>query len=354
MSSLAFLQYSYFGNTLQNYLIATGIFLISIIFAFIFNAILKGIFIKFAKKTKTQLDDTVLKVFNKVFIFIIILGGIYFGLKSIVIQGDIWDIIEKVVQVIFIFKIFQGITILVDFIIGTYFAQYLRAKGGFDVHLTRLISRIVNVILWIIGLSLILQVFGYQITALVTGLGIGGLAIALAAQDTLGNFFSSVSIIADKPYQLDDIIKFNGYEGIIRDIGMRTTRIDTFFGTSISVPNSELAKAVVENISRRKSRRYDGYIGVTYDTSVEKLHKAIEIIKDILRNEEGVNNDSYVHFEEYTDSSLRIKMTYYVKNPTEYEFYIKTRSKINFAIKEQFEKAGIEMAFPSQTIYLRK
>lgn len=354
MSSLDFLQYSYFGNTVQGYLIAGGIFLSSIIIALVLNAILKGIFIKFAKKTKTQLDDTVLKVFNKVFIFIIILGGLYFGLKSIVIPENIWEGIEKAFQVIFIFKIFQGITILVDFVIETYFTRYLSTKGGFDIHLTRLISRIINAVLWIVGLSMMLQVFGYQITALVTGLGIGGLAIALAAQDTLGNFFSSVSIIADKPYQLDDIIKFNGYEGIIKDIGMRTTRIDTLFGTSISVPNNELAKAVVENISKRKSRRYDGRIGLTYDTSVEKIKEAMKIIKDILTEEKGVNNDHFVHFEEYDDSALRISMTYYVKNPTEYDFYIKTRSKINLEIKDKFEKAGIEMAFPSQTIYLKK
>ncbi|MBU1446003.1 mechanosensitive ion channel family protein [Patescibacteria group bacterium] len=354
MFSLDFLQYSYFGNTIQNYLIATGIFLVAILATVVFNVIIKGIFIKFAKKTKTELDDTVLQVFNKVFIFIIILGGLYFGLKSIIIPQNIWEVIEKAIQVIFIFKVFQGITILMDFVINAYFYRHLQTKGGFDVNLTRLITRIINAVLWIIGLSLILQIFGYQITALITGLGIGGLAIALAAQDTLGNFFSSVSIIADKPYQIGDIIKFNGYEGTIKDIGMRTTRIDTFFETSISIPNSELAKSIVENISRRKSRRYDGQIGVTYETSVEKLNEAIEIIKKILEDEEGVNNIYYVHFEEYGQYCLQIKMTYYVKNPTEYEFFIKTRSKINFAIKEQFEKAGIEMAFPSQTVYLKK
>jgi len=142
---------------------------------------------------------------------------------------------------------------LIDSIMENYLAKYLASKGHFDVQLTKLIGRIINISLWVVGVSLILKVFNYDITAIITGLGIGGLAIALAAQDTLGNFFSSVSIIADKPFKIGDIIKFGVYEGTITDIGMRTTRIETYFGTQIAVPNSELAKSVVENLSKRKS-----------------------------------------------------------------------------------------------------
>lgn len=354
MSYLNFLQYSYFGNTLQSYLIATGIFVLSLIGAVILNIIIKKTFNKFAKNTKTKLDDTILQIIQKVVVFIIILGGIYFALKALNIPENAWVYIERAAQVILIIKIFQGITLLSDFLIQTYIARLFKGKDGFDLQLTRLITRIVNIALWVIGLSMVLNIFGYDIGALIAGLGIGGLAIALAAQDTLGNFFSSISIIADKPYKVGDVIKFNEYEGIIKDIGMRTTRIESFFGTIISVPNSQLAKTVVENMSKRQSRRDDGSIGIVYHSTAAQIKKAVSIIKGILKDEKNIAQDYRAFFTTYDPYSLRIEYTYYVKNPTDYNFFLQTRNRINLSIKEQFDKAGIEMAFPTQTLHLQK
>jgi MscS family membrane protein len=354
MSYLNFLQYSYFGNTLQTYFIATGIFILSLIGAVILNVIIRKTFSKFAKKTETKLDDTLLQIVQKVVVFIIILGGIYFALKTLNIQESVWVYIERVAQVILIIKIFQGITLLSDFLIQTYIAKLFKEKDGFDLQLTRLITRIVNIALWVIGLSMVLNIFGYDIGALVAGLGIGGLAIALAAQDTLGNFFSSISIIADKPYKVGDVVKFNEHEGVIKDIGMRTTRLETFFGTSISVPNSELAKAVVENMSKRQSRRADGAIGLVYHSTSAQIKEAVAIIKEILKKEEGLTQDFRAFFTEYDPSSLRIEYTYYVKNPTDFNFFLEAKNRINLAIKEEFDKAGLEMAFPTQTLHIHK
>ncbi len=354
MPYFEFLQYSYFGNTLERYAIAVGIFILFIIAAIILNFLVKGIFQKYAIKTKTKLDDTVLHIFQRVVVFILALGGLYFGIKALVLPDNYADFLNKAFQVIIIFKVFQGITILSDFIIKNYFCKLLKSQGGFEIQLTRLISRIANIALWVIGLSMILQVFGYNITALVTGLGIGGLAIALAAQETLGNFFSSISIMTDKPYKIGDIVKFGNYEGFIRDIGLRTTRIETFKGTSISVPNSELAKSVVENLSKMKARRYDGVIGLAYDTKTAKIKKALSLIKEIIKEEKSTTKDFRVNFTDYEESSLRVEFTYFVKKPEDYNFYMKIRTKLNIAIKDALEKEGIEMAFPTRTVHLKK
>jgi MscS family membrane protein len=354
MSYLEFLQYSFFGNTIKQYFIAIGIFLISVLAAIITKYIIINAMQKLAKKTKTKLDDTIVKIINKVLIFVIILAGVYFGIKSLNISQNIWGLIEKTIQVIFIFKIFQGLTVLIDFLIENYLPRIIKVQKGFEIQLNRLIIRIINIAIWIIGISMMLQLFGYNITAIVTGLGIGGLAIALAAQDTLGNFFSSISIMADKPYKIGDIIKYGDNMGTIKDIGLRTTRIETFFGTTIAVPNSELAKAAVENLSKRHSIRYDGMIGLTYDTKPEKIKKAVKIIKEILKEEKNVTKEYRVNFTEYDPSSLRLEFTYFVKHPEDYSGYLKTRHRINLAIKEAFEKEGIEMAFPTQTVYVRK
>lgn len=354
MPYLDFLQYSYFGNTLLSYLIAAGIFILFLIGAVILNFFLNRFFIKFAKKTKTKFDDTLMKIFNKVVVFVLVLAGIYFGLKSLNIPENIWIYIEKGAQIILIVKIFQAITLLVDFIIETYFSRFFKAKDGFNIQLTRLVTRIVNIALWVIGASMILNLFGYDIGALIAGLGIGGLAIALAAQDTLGNFFSSVSIIADKPYKTGDVIKFDTYEGIVKDIGLRTTRLETFSGTFVSVPNSVLAKSIVENMSKRNTRRYDGQIGLVYDTTPTQMRKALTILRDLFKKEENITQNFRVNFTEYDNSALRIEYMFLVKNPEDYNLYLRTRNKLNLAIKESFGKEGLEMAYPTQTVYLQK
>lgn len=354
MLSMEFLQYSYFGNTIQNYLIAAGVFLVFLISGTILRFVLTKVIKKLAKKTKTKLDDTIVTVINKVVVFIIILTGFYLGIRSLVLPENIFSIVEKAVQVIFIIKIFQGITILFDFIIENYITKLLHLKKGFDTQLSRLLTRIINIGIWVIAASMILNLFGYDIGALVAGLGIGGLALALAAQDPLGNFFSSLSIVADKPFKIGDVIKFDNFEGVIIDIGMRTTRIETFFGTMISVPNSHLAKAIVENMSKRETRRADGAIGLVYNTSPKELKHAVEIIKEILKKEKNINGDFRAFFTEYDPSSLRIEYTYFVKNPTDFKFFLATKDRINRNIKQEFDKAGLEMAFPTQTLYVHK
>ncbi len=354
MPSIQFLQYSYFGNTIQNYLTAVIIFVIFLFAASVLRISIKKIFEKFAKKTKTKLDDTIVSIINTVVVFVLILAGFYFGIRSLVLPESILSIVEKAVQVIFIIKIFQGITILVDFIISNYIAKLLHLKKGVDFQLSRLLTRIINIAIWVIAASMILNLFGYDIGALVAGLGIGGLAIALAAQDPLGNFFSSLSIVADKPFKIGDVIKFDQYEGVIKDIGMRTTRIETFFGTIISVPNSNLAKAIVENMSKRASRRADGTIGLVYSTSPKELQNAVEIIKGILKKEKNITDEFRAFFTEYDPSSLRLEYTYYVKNPTDFNFFLATKDRINRNIKEKFDNAKLEMAFPTQTVYVHR
>ncbi|MFC1599575.1 mechanosensitive ion channel family protein [Patescibacteria group bacterium] len=354
MSSFEFLQYTYFGNSVQNYLIACGFFVFSIIVAIVLRFVIVGILRKYAKKTKNKLDDTLVIIMNKVFIAIVVLAGIYFALRALSIPENMWVLIEKGVQVAFIFKVFQGITILTDFVISAYLIKLLKLKKGFDIELSKMLTRTTNIVIWVIAASMILNLFGYDIGALVAGLGIGGLAIALAAQDPLSNFFSSLSIIADKPFKVEDVIKFGEIEGVIKDIGMRTTRIETFFGTIISVPNSTLAKASVENMSRRETRRADGRLGLVYHTSTTKLQKAVKIIKDIIKKEKNAEGDFRAFFTEFDDSSLRIEYTYYVKNPTDYGFFLETKDRVNRKIKSEFEKEGIEMAFPTQTLHIHK
>lgn len=354
MVNFEFLQYMYFGNSLYSYLVAIAIFAGFSVGACILNILIKRVFLKFADRTTTKLDNKILEVIKNVGVFSLVLAGIYFALKTLSMPENIWHYSEKIIQTIFILKVFKEITNFLDFIIENYIQRLLKLKKGFDVQLTRLLTRIVNIAVWIIGISLILQLFGYNISAIIAGLGIGGLAIALAAQDTLGNFFSSISIIADRPYKIGDIVKFENTEGLIKDIGLRTTRIETFFGTVVAVPNNIIAKAAVENMSKRNTHRYDGAVGVTYDTPATKVKKAVSIIRDIIKKEKNVTNEFRVFFTAYDPSALRLEFTYFVKDPMDYILYLRTINNINLAIKTAFDKEGIEMAFPTQTVYLKQ
>ena len=203
----------------------------------------------------------------------------------------------------------------------------------------------------------LIKSFGYDVTSLVAGLGIGGLAFALAAQPLLSNLFGGIAIIADKPFHIDDRIVIDGkYDGFVREIGMRSTIIETLNSTKLTIPNAVIATTVVENITREKARKITMNLGLTYNSSTKKIEEAIKILKEILeKNQFVVNNDkdcvSIVAFNEFKDFSLNINVIYYIKD---LDNISKAKTEINLAIKEKFEKAGIEFAYPTQTVYVKK
>jgi len=198
----------------------------------------------------------------------------------------------------------------------------------------------------------VLSNLGVNITSLVAGLGIGGLAIALALQSVLSDLFSSFSIYFDKPFQVGDYIIVGKHSGTVEKIGIKSTRIRASQGEEIVISNQELTSARVQNFKKLKERRNTTSIGVTYETSTDKLKKIPDIIKYIIEEEKNARFDR-VYFTTFADSALVFDLVYYVKSDA-YSVYLETQQNINFKIKEAFEKEGIDMAYPTQTIYLTK
>ncbi len=219
------------------------------------------------------------------------------------------------------------------------------------VQMMRLIARIIVIVFG--AIYLIRAISGKPLSALLAGLGIGGLAVALAAQDTLKNFFGSIMIMLDRPFTVGQRVTFGGYDGTVEEIGFRSTRLRTLTGHVVTIPNEKIATDSVENIARRPSIRRLTNITITYDTPLDKIQKAVEIIRAILENHEGMDPDfpPRVYFNEFNADSLNILMVYWYF-PPDYWAYLELTQRVNMEIMRRFEEEGIEFAFPTTTTYL--
>jgi small-conductance mechanosensitive channel len=229
-----------------------------------------------------------------------------------------------------------------------------REDTKLDLNFVKLIRMITRVLVVVFGAIYILQaITGKPLNALLAGLGIGGLAVALAAQDTLKNFFGSIMIMLDKPFVVGDRVTVDGVDGPVEDIGFRSTRIRTFPGHLVAVPNEKMARINIENIGRRPSIRRLTNITITYDTPPEKVDRALTIIKEILNNHEGMDPEfpPRVYFNEFNDASLNLMMIYWYFPPNYWDF-LAFNERVNLQIMRAFEEEGIEFAFPTTTTYL--
>lgn len=208
----------------------------------------------------------------------------------------------------------------------------------------------------VVFLFLAQNVFQWDIAALIAGLGIGGLALALAAKDLLANLFGSVTIFADRPFHMGDRIKLGGFDGMVEEVGFRTTRIRTLDGNLVTVPNSVMVNEAVENISRRPSIKRVLEIGVTYDTPPAKLQRGVEIVEEMLEARKDSFPEDYpprVYFSDFNASSLGI-IVYYWFTPPDWWEYMAFNHGFNSELLRRFNEEGIEFAFPTQTVYVKK
>ncbi|MBR6789392.1 MAG: mechanosensitive ion channel family protein [Oscillospiraceae bacterium] len=226
----------------------------------------------------------------------------------------------------------------------------LQENSKLDNTIVAFLAKILKVVILVISVVIIIDEIGYNISSLITGIGLGGLVVALAAQDTASNFFGGIVIIADKPFQVGDWIESNGLEGVVSDITLRSTHIRTFKDAEIIVPNSTLANAPITNWTRMKKRKVDMTLGVTYQTSPEKIAEATEAVKEILRNHPRVHPDVIiVAFNEFNAYSLDLTVGFFLHD-TAFADYIGVKSEINLQIMRKLAEIGVDFAYPTQTL----
>ncbi|MBN1795560.1 MAG: mechanosensitive ion channel family protein [Sedimentisphaerales bacterium] len=251
-----------------------------------------------------------------------------------------------------------GIYKLVDVVEHYLIKLTSRTHTKLDDMLVPVVRKSLRITIAIVAAIFILEnILGQDVKSILLGAGVGGIAIALAAKDTIANFFGSVTIFADRPFQIDERIKIAEYDGIVEEVGFRSTRIRTLNGNLVTIPNSLITSSTIENIGKRPFIRRTSNITITYDSGPKKTARAVEIIKDVLAHTPEVTTDPdnppRVYFSDYNDCSLNIYMSYWVK-PPEWWLFQEVNERVNFEIQKRFEAEGIEFAFPTQTLYLKK
>lgn len=257
-------------------------------------------------------------------------------------------------EIIINLVIFYGICKALDLFEKSISTKLLNTdKNSQIVKVVNIISRILKFIVFLIMFASFLQTHGYSVSSLIAGLGITGLAVGLAANTTLANIFGTISVIADKSFKIGDYIKIGNFEGTVEAINMRSTKIRTLDNFLTIIPNSVIANTEIINVSACHRRRLYETIGVTYDTSNEKLERAIKILENILEQNPEISKDYLVYLETLADSSINIRVYAYIKTKL-YSTFVKEREKFLLEAIKKFREEGIDFAFPSRTIYMAK
>jgi small-conductance mechanosensitive channel len=328
------------------------VFSIVAIIGWISYFIFEHYFSNWTKKTETKLDDDILRnVKSKAILLIVVLGS-YNALTSLTFTAAYSDIIYDVFTVVSILLVAFALTRIAN-VFADWFAQrQTKQNPELNNHMFFILKKVTQVIVLAGALIVILYALGYNLSGVVVGLGVGGIAIALAVQNTLSDIFSAFSIYFDRPFEIGDFIIVGDQAGTVTSIGMKSTRVKLLQGEELVLSNKELTSAQIRNFKKLQKRRVVFSFCVVYSTPLVKLKKIPDIVSDIINKPEFADLDR-VHFSEFGDFALKFEVVYY-DVVGDYNKYMDTQQAIYFAIKEAFEKEGIEMAFPTQTLYINK
>lgn len=341
----------FIGNPLSDYLLFFLIlFAVYASFAF-FMRLLRSRLVKKIADDRSRLFERIIGFTRRPFRLLMVTFAFWLGVRIF----NLPEIAKAVVQNVFIALL--AVTVcyvllrVVDAVAEFFRPKVAKTESKLDDHLLPIINSTLKAFIIIVAILLVIQNWGYNITSLLAGLGLGGLAVALAAQDTLTNVFGAVAIFVDQPFHVGDLVALEGFTGSIESIGVRSTRLRTFDGTLVTFPNSIVAKAKIDNLTARPTRRTVFTIGVTYDTGYDKLQKAVQILREVMTEHAGTAQ-CRAYFNSYGDFSLNILAQHWCKY-LDYEMYLQCLEEINFEIMKRFEEAQIEFAFPTQTLYLK-
>jgi len=302
----------------------------------------------------TSIKGITLRALSASFAVVAFVLGVRFGCYFLNMNEKITELVTTVNSVLFTIAVGWVLYCLVD-IVSFWLAHMAnRTRTKLDDMLVPLVRKSLRVTIVVLTLLQVATTLSDKpLTALLAGLGVSSVAIAFAAQDTVKNFFGSLMILADKPFELGDRIVVNGHDGPVEEVGFRSTRIRRLDGHLVTIPNGELANMSIENIGKRPYIKRVANITITYDTPPEKVQRAIDIIKEVLENHEGMRPDlpPRVYFNEFNDASLNILVIYWY-HPPEYWDYLAFSERFNMEIFKRFGDEGIEFAFPTQTMYL--
>jgi MscS family membrane protein len=334
-------------------LTAFGILLAGFVLRALVNSIVRKRLAFLAEKTATEADDLAIEALISPLGLIFPVAGAFFALRFLIIAWPAWvTTADKTFMVLSILVITWTLFKLADAL--TILLKELAAKtdSRLDDQIVPLVRKALKTFVAILAFILIAQNLGYSVSGLLAGLGIGGLALAMASKDTLANLFGSIMILIDRPFHVGDWITFPGGDGVVEEVGMRSTRVRTFAKTVVSIPNQALANATVENHSLMPKRRIKFKLGVTYASSVAQVRGLVNGIEDYLKGNPDIDQEfMLVKFTDFNDSSLDL-FIYCFTVSTDWTKHLSVKQDVNLKIMEMVEERGMSIAFPTRTVHL--
>ena len=309
---------------------------------------------KFIKKTKTAWDDLIFEKLEPA--SRLLLGCLFWFLwiHLFNIQGNALTLFLFVIQIFFSFAIFISFYRLVDVAVKFLIEWTAKRSFLFSQQMESTLKRVLKILVVVFGVMVTLQNLGVNVLSVMAGLGLGGLAFALAAKDMCSHFFGSIMIFLDQPFQVGDWVVVGDVEGNIEDIGFRSTRIRTFYDSVVTIPNGKLSGINIDNMGRRKLRRMKSFYSLTYDTPSQKIKDFIEGIKKIVKSHPHTEKDNFhVVFKDYKDSSLDIMLYCFFQVP-DWGVELTSQQEVHLKILELAESLNINFAFPTRTVHINQ
>ncbi|MEA5466733.1 mechanosensitive ion channel family protein [Leptothoe sp. PORK10 BA2] len=338
------LQRTFLGNTLAAYGIALLMIGGGVAISHLLHRLLLHRLQRWAQRTTSLLDDQLIRIIEHPSLWLLYLGSCYFGLQSLTLYPTVAQLLTAIGVILATLLLLQLLGSVAEYSLRIY-GHIHRHQPNIQQSLNALIPA-VRVVLWTVGIIFILDNLGFDISAVVTGLGIGGVAIALASQGILQDLFSYFSILLDRPFELGDFIIVGDMAGTVNQIGIKTTRLQSIDGEQLIVANTDLTASRIQNFQRMAQRRIVFNLGVAYKTNNTQLEQIPHIIRTVIEEIPQVTFDR-AHFAGFGEFSLNYEIVYIVHS-NDYTLYRDVQQTMNLAIKEQFDQVGIEFAYPTQ------
>jgi len=344
-----FWSYMLFDIPMANILAAIGVFLFFLLLRKIFTKVVMEFFLFLSRKTKTSLDEQIITRLKEPIRFAFIVVGLHLFFLLLFIQSDS---IRLILESLIIYTVFWAITSLIE-AFRDYLFNYRTIDRQHSKELTSFIIKVFKGIVIAIGVSMVLHNWGINVTGIIASLGLGGLAFALAAKDTASNLFASIALLLDNSIRNGEWIKVVGVEGVVENVGMRTTKIRSFEKSLYTVPNHLIANNPIENFSRRGVRRIRMNVGLTYDTSSRQIEDIVRDIREMLQHHPRISQKEtlLVNFNALAESALNI-FIYAFTHTAQWSKYLDIREDIHLQIIKIVENHGAAFAFPSQSLYV--
>jgi small-conductance mechanosensitive channel len=337
----------YFGNSFATYAGALFLFCAWLFGLYVLQKVVLFRLEKWAKKTANDFDDALIRIFKTLkppfYIFI----AFYVAIRSLSFEGLVKTVVDSILIIWLTFQIIAALQILLEFVLEK---RILVGDDSNKRSALKVIGNIFKGILWGMGMLIILSNLGVNITSLIAGLGVGGIAVAFALQNILEDLFSSFTIYFDKPFEVGDFIVVGSVAGSVQHIGMKSTRIKSLQGEEVVVSNKELTTATIQNFKKMERRRVVFTFGITYETSTDTMKTIPNTIATIFDSIEKAELDR-AHFKSFDDSALSFEVVYFVLS-SDYALYMDIQQELNYRVKDAFDEKGISMAYPTQTLYI--